>query len=95
MSTTCDKDAELLHQNALFEKLPQNLEKIAEKVMHGTRLSHEEGLTLLLHEDERAIGRLADFVRKKKAGDTVYFATTLYIHPTNLCELSCPLCSFY
>lgn len=84
-----------LQTDALLEKLPQNLEAIAEKVLASVRLSHEEGLELLLHEDEEAVRLLADFARKKKTGDIVYFATTLYIHPTNLCELSCPMCSYY
>ena len=95
MSTTYLKSADVLNANILLGTLPQNLVVIAEKVIASERLSHEEGLLLLTHDNEQAIGRLANFVRKQKTGDTVYFATTLYIHPTNLCELSCPMCSFY
>lgn len=74
------------------------LQTIKEKVESNIRFTPEEGLKLLetVDPDEREeIGRLADSVRKQKVGDQVYFASTLYIHPTNLCELNCPLCSFY
>ncbi len=71
------------------------LQMIADKVMEGQRLSPQEGLFLYHTEHAEALRQLADFTRKRKAGETVFFATTLYIHPTNLCELSCPMCSFY
>lgn len=74
------------------------LDRIAEKIEAEGRLTPEEGLQLLETtepEDIERIRSLADNVRERKAGDVVHFATTLYIHPTNLCELSCPMCSFY
>src|SRR5438105_1757767 len=83
------------NETLLLESMPHDLTSIAQKVAANIRLSHDDGKMLLLHEDAHACARLADLKRKKIAGDTVYFATTLYIHPTNLCELSCPMCSFY
>lgn len=74
------------------------LQSIAEKVEANQRLTPEEGLKLLETTDPEEIemiGTLADTVRKRKVGDVVLFASTLYIHPTNLCELNCPMCSFY
>lgn len=74
------------------------LEAIAEKVIEKKRLSPEEGLQLLesTNEEEiRATGRIANFARKRAVGDVVHFASTLFIHPTNLCELNCQFCSFY
>ncbi|MBJ7449797.1 MAG: CofH family radical SAM protein [Parachlamydiales bacterium] len=71
------------------------LQIIADKVIAGQRLSFEDGCHLFATPHEDAVGELANFARKRLVGDTVYFATTLYIHPTNLCELSCPMCSFY
>ena len=79
----------------LLDLIPSDLHTIAEKVIQGQRLSKDDGLTLLTHKDSQAVGKLADLARKAKVGSLVYFATTLYIHPTNLCELSCPMCSFY
>jgi aminodeoxyfutalosine synthase len=71
------------------------LSEIATKVEAGERLTREEGLELLTSGNTEEVGRLADLARQRTVGDTCYFATTLYIHPTNLCELSCPMCSFY
>lgn len=76
--------------------LESALEEISQKVELGERLTPEEGLYLLTQYDQvEEIGRLADVRRQQIAGDLVYFASTLYIHPTNLCELSCPMCSYY
>ena len=72
-----------------------SLHKIAEKVFENKRLSTEEGEHLLTCSDDHFVQLLADYARKARVGDTVYFASTLYIHPTNLCELSCPMCSYY
>ncbi len=74
------------------------LKGIAEKVADNQRLTPEDGLQLFhcQNPDEvRAIGRMADTLRKQKVGNVVVFASSLYIHPTNLCELNCPFCSFY
>lgn len=71
------------------------LQEIANAVAGGRRLTAEEGLTLYNTEHAEAVRQLADFQRIRIAGDNVFFATTLYIHPTNLCELSCPMCSYY
>lgn len=68
---------------------------ISEKVLEGKRITPEEGLFLATYPDEQPLISLADEVRRQKAGDTVHYATTLFIHPTNLCELSCSFCSFY
>jgi aminodeoxyfutalosine synthase len=74
------------------------LREIAEKITAQQRLSFDEGIGLFSvesAEERESIRLLADYVRKIKIGATVSFASTLYIHPTNLCELNCPLCSFY
>ncbi len=74
------------------------LKEISRKIREHKRLNEEEGLELLKltnEEEIQAVGKLADWVRKEKVGDIVHFASTLYIHPTNLCELNCPFCSFY
>lgn len=81
-----------------YEMPSSFLEEIADKVLRSQRLSEEEGLSLLecsTPEEQEAVRQLADWVRKRTIGDTVHYAITLYIHPTNLCELNCPLCSFY
>lgn len=82
-------------EETLLAQMPENLYAIAAKVLAKQRLSFDEGLQLLTSEYEDAVSFLADWVRQREVGDQVHFASTLYIHPTNLCELSCPLCSFY
>ncbi len=79
----------------MIDTIPKPLQQIAEKVLEGRRLSREDGITLLNTEHLEAVQKLADYVREQKVGPTVYYASTLYLYPTNLCELNCPLCSFY
>lgn len=74
------------------------LSQISDKIRQGDRLSFEEGLFLLKLKDpseQKEVIKLADFIRTQKVGDVVHYASTLYIHPTNLCELNCPFCSYY
>ncbi len=71
------------------------LRSIAEGVLEGERLSKEDAVYLLNHHESASICQLADIVRKHRVGDTVYYASTLCLYPTNLCELSCQFCSFY
>lgn len=75
--------------------MPEALLPIAEKVARGERLNAEDALLLLNTEHLEALRYLADYKRKERVGDVVYYASTLYIYPTNLCELNCPMCSFY
>jgi len=73
----------------------QILADIALKVQKRQRLSPEEGIYLLNTKEAKAVKTLANYVRSSSVGDVVYFSTTLFIHPTNLCENSCPMCRFY
>lgn len=74
------------------------IQAIADKVRCKERLTPEEGLQLLETEDPlelEAIRELADTVRQTKVGNRVTYASSLFIYPTNLCELNCTFCSFY
>lgn len=78
--------------------LQTSFQTVEEKIEKGERLDGRDALFLLNvtdPEEREKIRVLADRARSNKVGDTVHFASTLYIHPTNLCELNCPLCSFY
>jgi aminodeoxyfutalosine synthase len=72
-----------------------NFDNICEKASRNERLSKEEGLYLFHHPDEKDVFALANQYRKMKVGESVHYTSTFYVHPTNLCELSCPMCSFY
>lgn len=74
------------------------LKEIAGKLIRRERLSFQEGLILLNTESEseiEAIRQLADWTRREMVGDVVHYASTLFLYPTNLCELNCQFCSFY
>lgn len=74
------------------------LASITEKIVASRRLTQEDALYLFACEEPdqiEYIRTLADFERMRRVGNVVLYASTLYIHPTNLCELNCPLCSFY
>lgn len=79
----------------LLDSAPHELRTITEKVVMRQRISPDEGLSLYHTPHLPFLQALADFDRKQRVGDTVLYASTLYIYPTNLCELSCPMCSFY
>ncbi len=78
-----------------FSQIPEEFHPIIDKVLHGERITDEEGLLLFTKADSTLLQNLSNFVRKQRHGDIVHYSHTLYIHPTNLCELSCPMCSFY
>lgn len=64
----------------------------------GKRLSEEHLLRLLLIEDPadvQAIHAFADLIREQKVGNTVYYSSTLYLYPTNICHFNCTFCSYY
>lgn len=70
------------------------LEPIAAKVAAGERLSREDGIALYASNDLLGIGQMADFVRREKNGDRVYFMVNRHINPTNICENRCKFCAF-
>lgn len=78
-----------------LDDTPFELHPITTKILQNERLSYTDGLLLLTTPELQWVQKLANFARKRTCGDDVLFCNTLFIHPTNLCELSCPMCSFY
>jgi len=72
----------------------KSLQQVAEKVIHGERLTIQDGLALYASHDLMTIGQLANLVNQRKNGDNVYFIQNLYINPTNVCEANCRFCGF-
>lgn len=70
------------------------LDSIFRKVNLGQRLSDDDALTLFYSPDLLAIGRMADFVNRRRNGKNVYFNVNRHINPTNICALSCKFCAF-
>jgi aminodeoxyfutalosine synthase len=70
------------------------LAPIWDKVRSRERLGFEDGLAILKSWDLTAIGKMADFVKRSKSGDDVFFVMNRQINPTNLCVLDCVFCDF-
>jgi aminodeoxyfutalosine synthase len=71
-----------------------SLQKIAEKINGGTRLSFEDGLALFRSTDILAIGRMAQEVRERMHGRRAFYAVNLHLNPTNICATRCEFCAF-
>ncbi len=72
-----------------------SLREIADKVEDGERLSFDEGLALYTSGDLNAVGKLADFVRRKKHGLATYYNVNRHFNHTNICVADCKFCGFY
>jgi len=70
------------------------LKPIADKVLAGERLSHEDGLALYRSPDLLAVGWLANHVREKRHGNICYYNVNRHINPSNVCVAHCRLCAF-
>jgi len=77
---------QLLNDRALYP--------IFDKIQCGTRLSFEDGLVLLRSPDVAGVGALADYSRKNRAGDNVYFINNYHLYCTNVCVWECKFCAF-
>jgi aminodeoxyfutalosine synthase len=71
------------------------LTDIRAKVEAGQRLSADDGEYLYRPEvDVHAVGELADLVRRRKNGETVYYNLNAHLNPTNVCIYRCALCAY-
>jgi aminodeoxyfutalosine synthase len=85
---------EVLVQAAPFNNPDPELQKVADKVYSGQRLSREDGLLLFQKGDLSFVGALANHVRVKMHGNKVYFNRNFHIEPTNVCVFSCNFCAY-
>ena len=70
------------------------LSGIWQKVSSGERLDEVEALVLLESNDILALGAMADFARRRIAGDEVYFICNRHINHTHVCGNRCLFCAF-
>ncbi len=86
-----------------MEQLPELIEKlcvdksllpILNKVENGERLSFDDGIRLLETDDLHTVGMMADFEKRRRSGDKVYFVVNRHINPSNICAISCKFCAF-
>ena len=67
---------------------------IAEKVEQGKRLSREDGVFLAESSNLPELGLTADYARRKRVGDVVYFINNAHINHTNIWKNLCRFCAF-
>ncbi len=77
-----------------LQHIPQSLERIAEKINSGERITPEEGLLLFEKGEMGFLGKLANQVREKVHGHKTYFNRNFHIEPTNVCVFNCAFCSY-
>jgi aminodeoxyfutalosine synthase len=81
-------------QTPNFDFKDKALAPIWDKVQAGTRLSFDEGVTLLSTPDLHSLGKMATWEAERRHGKKAYFVTNRQCNPTNLCVLSCKFCEF-
>ncbi len=79
---------------ATIQEKDEQLNAIAQKVISGTRISPEDGLVLFEKGSLSFVGALADYIRRSKHNDYVYFNRNFHIEPTNVCIFTCDFCSY-
>lgn len=67
---------------------------IAHKILDNQRITRDEAVLLDTVGELGFIGALADYVRKQKNGDFVYYNRNIHIEPTNICVYNCSFCSY-
>ena len=72
------------------------LDAVGDKVLDGQRISAEEAVLLLEHEDLTTLGAMGDLVRRRKHTDgVVTYIVDRNINYTNVCNAFCNFCAFY
>jgi len=73
-----------------------SIDRIADKVYAGERISSEDALALFQHPNLLELAALADFQRQRtKPGRTVTYIVGRILNYTNVCWVRCKFCAFY
>ena len=70
------------------------LDRIAEQVEAGERVSFDDGVFLAEEVDVLTLGQLANLVRERKNGNLAFYNTNIHLNPTNVCVYRCVFCAF-
>jgi len=74
--------------------ISDELQRIADKVASGERITTGEGLLLFREGSLPFLAVLADHVRHRINGKQVFFNRNIHLEPTNICENHCAFCSY-
>ncbi len=77
-----------------YRLIPQDLQRTAEKVEAGERITDSDALELYRSTDLNALGVMATTARRRKNGEYASYILNRYINYSNLCVLSCQFCAF-
>jgi aminodeoxyfutalosine synthase len=69
-------------------------EDIHQKVLAGERLNFDDGIRLYRSDDLPVLGALAQIVRERLNGRSVFYSRNLHLNYTNICASDCAFCSF-
>lgn len=72
----------------------KNLLAINEKVEMGIAVNDEDANAMLSTNDIMGLSYIAQNIKKKLHGDTVFYGVNMNLNYTNICLLRCPLCAF-
>jgi aminodeoxyfutalosine synthase len=70
------------------------MQRIAERIDAGERISFEDGVYLDREANVLELGRLANVVRERKNGNFAFYNTNVHLNPTNVCVYRCTFCAF-
>ncbi|MBO4777205.1 MAG: aminofutalosine synthase MqnE [Bacteroidales bacterium] len=88
-------EAQLIASLLVKSSVSKQLQEIAEKILHGERISCDDALVLFEKADLNFVGMLANYVKTKKFGNQVFFNKNIHIEPSNVCIHKCKFCSYY
>lgn len=74
--------------------LDRKLNKIYEKVKCEQRLDFKDGILLYESHDLIGVGRIADYVRKKKYKNIAFYIYNQHLNYTNVCKNRCLFCAY-
>ncbi|MFT4680381.1 MAG: aminodeoxyfutalosine synthase [Granulosicoccus sp.] len=81
-------------QSILNSSLDEDLKSIAQKVQDQERISFEEGVTLYEKGELAFLSVLANHIKERRHGDSVFFNRNFHVEPTNICVFDCKFCAY-
>ena len=84
----------MTEERTIYKDQSSTLQKVAQKIIEGERITEEEGMQLFEKGSLPFLGSLANKVRERLHGDYVYFNRNFHIEPTNVCVFSCNFCAY-
>lgn len=89
-----DEQTSILASLMQEDAVPENLQKIRQKVMEGQRITDEDAILLFEEAPLSLLSLMADLVRTRKNGQKTFFNRNFHIEPTNICIYTCKFCSY-